>query len=553
MAISESIIPSDWGRVYDTNRLTYVFTSDKYNEPNFQFQFDLRKWNVNGTYIDIGKFNCTATSTGSVEFNPSQIYRNYVSYNFNASTSTLEPANDSFAQFSLTAREFYGTPPVAHNDGIWSKEVGSFPPKVFYNGCQQNIPFDYIALNIDGNKKWVMSGLTSGQFLTDAISYNMDNSDLGFLYFLSDTSSRPTKIRYTVFYPCTGTTYPDPDPIPIVDMPRYFGVSDEINNTPINDQSMPTGCMNIIDLDQVVPPQPIAVCETYNIARGTGATDLTFSYVNCSGATITTTLTSGNLTFNARKNSVVVYEGNYTLLDLGPVIDPSTSGVTINPTYKVCGTVYEYDDFSYTSNNERMWYFPIGPYQVFNYGMIPAHSTDWLYYTIDIVKHTISGNTILNKQPFYVYKKCKDTKYNRTQLCWLNPNGGFDNFTFDRKSESNFKITKETYKRKIATTSQYNYDVYEAGERVFSTNSIEEITLRSNLLTQHESQLIVQLVQSPRVYMIKLYQYNGANYPYAIPVIGIDSDFLYAQKINDKEITAEIKIRYANDKIISND
>ena len=53
--------------------------------------------------------------------------------------------------------------------------------------------------------------------------------------------------------------------------------------------------------------------------------------------------------------------------------------------------------------------------------------------------------------------------------------------------------------------------------------------------------------------MIKIYDYNGAKYPYSVPVIVEQEEFRYEQKVNDKEIFTEIKIRYANDKIIQRD
>ena len=193
----------------------------------------------------------------------------------------------------------------------------------------------------------------------------------------------------------------------------------------------------------------------------------------------------------------------------------------------------------------------MGPYQLINSVGSPVvlsgHTEDWLYYDIDI----LSGNTILNKNPFRVYNTCKSDRFTKWQLAWLNPHGGFDCYTFDRKNEVNYKLEKTTYKQKLSPNPAFS--TYEAGERVFNNVATEEITLRSNLLTQKESQLLIQMSQSPRVYVNTIYHYNGANYPYGVPYI-ISSDAIkYEQKVNDKEIVMEIKIRPANDIILQND
>ena len=479
MAITLVSRPTDYGRVNDSNRLNYTFTSTNYLMSNFNFQFQLRKWNIDGTSTDIGTFNLYPSSTGSAIFNPSQIYKNYVSYDFNASKTGLEPANNSFSQFELAVYEYYGNPPIRQT-GSTQKWIGELPispyqaPPMYYNGCQQFVPYDYIPLNPDGNRKWVMSGATSGQFLTDAPNYQLDNDDLAFLYFIgAPLVGRPTRIRYTLYYrSIIGGSTPEPEPEPELNIPSFLGISKDIWSN-ANNQQAAIAAGNDIKLDRYIPP----VIQTR------------------SGIT-----------------AVIIYDTNV----------------------------------NYSSVNERMWYFPMGPYQLFNYGIFnSSYLINWVYYKVDIM----NVNTVLNHTPFYVYRQEKCNKYGKVMLSWLNPHGGFDNYTFDKKIDSNIKIKKQTYKKRLPA----NYSPYDAGERVFSVDSVETLTLRTSLLTQVESQLLTQLVQSPKVYMIKIYDYNGAKYPYSVPVIVEQEEFRYEQKVNDKEIFTEIKIRYANDKIIQRD
>ena len=464
MAISGITIPSDWCRVNDTNRMTYVFGSSNTNQPNFQFLFELYKWETSGAYTNLGTFLLFPNSGGTCEFNPSQVYKNFLSYNFHMS-GNLEECVDSAGIFSLECYEYWGVPPNKIVSGAWNSEIGYAGRKV-YNGCQQFIPYDYVALNILGNAKWVMSGVTSGEYLTDATEYRGDNDDHMYLYFLADPyKGRPTRIRYTIYYNC--------DPKGDGRGPEYLGITKELLNNPYLDQAV-ANTTTEYDLNNVEPPPPIlhpAIC------------------------------------------SAATYDTN----------------------------------FSYTGAYTLMYDVPVGPFQLINYSTVLApYKNTWFYYKIDI----LSGNTQLNKNSFYVYRNEKCGKYGKWSLYWLNPHGGFDNYTFDRKNEDKFKINRTTYKQKMNLTSKYNFSPYEAGERVFNVDVNEEITLRTNLLSQKEAQMLVQLSQSPVVFSKQLYQYNGANYFYATPYIVVSTDITYPQKVNDKEVSMEITIRPANEKII---
>lgn len=468
MAISLINKPQQWARVWDTNRLTYVFSSNNYTQPNFQFQFVLQKWELSGYSTNLGTFNLYPLSGGTVEFNPAVVYQNYISYDYSASNTNLTECLNGAGKFILSVYEYYGTPPSKKVDGSqWTGEVGT--PMFIYNGCQQNIPYDYIALNIDGNYKWVMStGSTKGQYLTDMTEYNLSNTDIAFLYFLAQSPQRPTIIRYKLFWPCVKSGI-DPSG------PDYLGIGKDVNNDPLLTQSTTQG-EPYYNLDSKSPPSP--------------------------------TITG------------------------------------------ICSAYYYDNNFTYDYVNTLQYYFPMGPYQLFGEVIFPsAHTNDWLYYEVDL----LSGNTVMNNQPFRVYNTCKSNRYGKWQLAWLNPNGGFDCYTFDRKTEINYKLTKSTYKKKLSTTSWYNYNTYEAGERVFQSDVEQEITLRSNLLTQKEAQLLTQLSQSPRVYVNTIYNYNGASYPFGVPYIVTNTELKYEQKVNDKEIVMEIKIRPSNQNIIQND
>jgi hypothetical protein len=99
--------------------------------------------------------------------------------------------------------------------------------------------------------------------------------------------------------------------------------------------------------------------------------------------------------------------------------------------------------------------------------------------------------------------------------------------------------------------SSGDFSPYESGEKVFNVTSKQEITLRTNSLTQMESQLLVGLVESPLIYMLQTYDYGGTNpYPYGVPYIIVTDSIKYEQKKNDKIIFMEVTIRPANEGII---
>lgn len=214
-----------------------------------------------------------------------------------------------------------------------------------------------------------------------------------------------------------------------------------------------------------------------------------------------------------------------------------------------------YIDLSPVYDNTYMYAIPCGPIQILSLDTPLSGLTDkWLYYSIDLLDVTGGTTRVLNKFPFWVYRKKKCEKYGKKQLFWLNVHGGFDNFTFTQKTDVNYKIDRKTYKQRYAAGSSTSFDTEFAGERVFNTDIVEEITLRSDNLTQRESQMLMGLATSPRIYMVYEYIYDSYNiYPYGIPVIVVSDSVKLENKVNDKEIFFEITVRYSNPRQVQGD
>ena len=473
MSVSLISGPSQWGRVYDTNRLTYTFRSSLPSSSyydNFQFHFKVEVMDMTtGSYSTIGTFTLYPSTlpilTGStyirdVEFNMSDILDKYLTFDINLSKTGLQDVTNMVKRFKLTCSEFYGKPQVVQTSGQYI----SPDPLILYNGCQEFISYDDPVFNPLVNKQWVMSGVTSGKFLTDMTEYRLDNDDLAFLYFLSPTTMRPTRIKYTI-YQKSGVPSVGGGTGVVGDIDRFLGLNTQRE---YKKQSLPNG-QSIINLDD----------ET---------------------------------------------------IDAVPV------GITTSSVFYDTNVDYEY-------TNSLGAYFPMGPYQLINYGIgLSLSANTWLYYDIELQ----SGTTTLNKQVFRVYRKERCDRYGKYQLFWLNSHGGFDTQVFNLAHTIENTIKKTTYQVKIPLNST----TYDAGERVFNVDIDENITLRVDDLTQKESQIVSDLMMSPVVYLMRKYYYNGAVYPYGLPYIVTTDKDIYMEKVNDKIILKDnIVIRPAWRKI----
>ena len=202
-----------------------------------------------------------------------------------------------------------------------------------------------------------------------------------------------------------------------------------------------------------------------------------------------------------------------------------------------------YETINYTSDYSYAYVVPVGPKTLLKNGMItaPAAPSTWMYVNVDLLSAT---NAKLNRTTFRVNRKEKCNKYGRWQLFWLNKHGAFDNFTFEKKNTLEVKVAKTTYKQRLLPDMNPEYS---AGERVFYSNITEEFTLRSYIVTQKESQLIISLVESPVCYAVREYVFNGNTFTYAEPYIVTSDSVVYQSKANDKEVTYEISVRAANE------
>jgi hypothetical protein len=436
---------------------------------------------------------------------------------------------------------------------------------IFYNGVQQTIPYDYTPLNyLQGNNlQWVMSGATSGKFLTDAPEYRIDNNDAAFLYFLTDSQNLPTKIKYTIYYWGTGWTQ---ESIPEVFMDNYIGLPNGFESLQSYSESM-------------VMTKPISAGYEYDTYQKTTATYIA-SNTPPPVRYVPPIVPKTNI------YTTVVYDTNvsalysdskmfYFPMSMRQLIDQSLVTTSIQNrwlyyTVDLVGITPPYSDYCKDESNQPV-YMPVGSaiydsqneneydlvdsggtvihLNVHRVGLPLWHSGTGLAY---VSKSCDAGENVMSKKPFYVYRREKCDKYSRWQMFWLNPNGGFDRFTFTMKMDVNYKVNRTAYKQRYAAGTATEFDTYFSGENIFNTKIDEEVTLRSDSVTQSESQLLIQMFQSPKIFLQREYFYEPTDptavYAYGVPYIITSTEMKYEQKINSKMIYYEIKVKPANQK-----
>lgn len=125
---------------------------------------------------------------------------------------------------------------------------------------------------------------------------------------------------------------------------------------------------------------------------------------------------------------------------------------------------------------------------------------DVSYYTVQCWPSGFTGKAS-ELYRFDLYAEC--SKYEPVTLHFLNTLGGFDSFTFTKRTVERVTAEKRTYERDPFTYSAgaYSYNLKTGGVANYATSLTEEWELNTDWLTDSEAQLIEQLEFSPVVYM----------------------------------------------------
>ena len=101
---------------------------------------------------------------------------------------------------------------------------------------------------------------------------------------------------------------------------------------------------------------------------------------------------------------------------------------------------------------------------------------------------------------------CVEPKgYETISLCWLNQWGGWDYFTFTKKSIKTINTTRTNYNQLQGTwdKTQYNINDVRGGTRAFKNNAIQRIQINTDFVNSDHNLMFEILQNSPEVYIMK--------------------------------------------------
>ena len=187
--------------------------------------------------------------------------------------------------------------------------------------------------------------------------------------------------------------------------------------------------------------------------------------------------------------------------------------------------------------------------QLIHFGCFPANLRNWdanivsalALGTLDyyeVYAENSAGNRIT--EILRIDLLCPTLKgYEPIRLAWLNQWGVYDYYTFTQKSIRSTSTQGSTYNQLEGTWNEgkYRIDSYKGGKKAFRVNATERITMNTDFVTEADSVVFEELINSPEVYMLKGYQTDitdSALNQYVIPVRLTTSSFTKKTIANDK-------------------
>jgi len=581
MAITIETQPQDFGRVYDTNRLTYKLSSTHAAEPNFRFYIRVYVGDITKNpiqYEKVGTVRKRPLQNGTCFFNPSELWNNYITHDLEIDISSLQEALNSNSSFYISIAEEYGDPIHIDLTPVESNKI------TLYNGLQEYIPYDIEAYG-GGNNQWVMGSEDIVEGYTRAGTWTSTNNSSvlpGEIYIVYDY---PPSVAIVSLRNITGGFNSN---IPNISPGEYV----VLKNTSDTTKSM------ILTFDSQVDHETYTIWQDITIVSNTmpqsyfnDGEKLTIDWQELNntegqGKFLTDALDFqvdnkdySNLYFLSSKDDrpsavrIKVYYWSDGSLP-GGLINPPERGLVTNNSRTLQRKTnkaesvpnptigFEQDDstgsdigrptlpeftyfissyntgynLSYTNVNNQMYYIPSGPQELSDKGIFDwANSKGgWVSYKIDLVDDYNNPTKIFNKYPMWFYRKDKCEKYDPWQIFWMNPHGGFDRYTFYKKNYISYDLERTTWEHRFSD----EYVLGERGKTIYKTKATKNIELNTDWLSASEAQTLGQMMMSPEIFAV--YEYKGN--VYKIPYVINDGDFDYKEVKNEKVVSMKINI-----------
>ena len=162
-------------------------------------------------------------------------------------------------------------------------------------------------------------------------------------------------------------------------------------------------------------------------------------------------------------------------------------------------------------------------------------NTGLVYYTVQLFD--VTDQPLTEIRTFTPSTECNvgDTY----QLIFQNKLGGYDTFSFTAPSDKSYQITtRDMFKKKFGQwiSNKYEYKPYQRGTTQYNTIYKDQIVIKSDWLTEEESEWLHELVTSPDVYMV----IDGREELLAINII--DAQYQVKQYAKDQLFNLQLTI-----------
>jgi len=223
---------------------------------------------------------------------------------------------------------------------------------------------------------------------------------------------------------------------------------------------------------------------------------------------------------------------------------------------KVVGSDGTSDEIAVTNQRgedaqDRVLLFPVGVPNLQNFlfdndltALTEPRLLDW--WDVQILD---SVDAVVDSRRFY--NQC-EPKYDPIQLQFINQWGMWDTMTFFKRSDSDLKVEKETYRQVVgsASASGYTWGDQARGIRSFNHDMKKDMTLNTGFVDEDISDLLEQLMMSEYVLMTINRRTERVQDTYTITqdfrAVNVLTDSLRIQKhINDKTINYTIQVEFS--------
>lgn len=176
-----------------------------------------------------------------------------------------------------------------------------------------------------------------------------------------------------------------------------------------------------------------------------------------------------------------------------------------------------------------------------NSGSLPLVKSTTTYYDVVITDNLFAD--ITETKRIYIDRRCEIEPYH---ILFIDRLGSWGSFAFNLKANVNGTIKRDSYNRFIdgsVSSGKLTYDTFESGAVNYAIEESEELTLRTNWMTQAENEYFKELLTSYNTML-----YIGGVYQ---SVIVQETSYETIQQRGKKLINKTVKVKLSNNSVIN--